>query len=368
VALIALLLAVVLAAIVVALIRLVYQLTTQSGRILLRLEALEEVLAPLLFDERAYGIEPYISTLPAGTPVPDLRLHDLNGDARRLSEWRGGRSLLVFVDPACTFSQRLLPALAALTLDVVPGRPVPVVVSRGSRDANRAWLDEVGLPPSAVLLDEDSRAAAAFRVDGTPMSYLVDQDGIVASDVAVGVQATLILAGEIAAITDATDSDQPMGVEQTPSSLESTVTVRGGLPVGTAAPVFRLPRLGGGELSLLEYRGRDVVVVFSDPDCAPCDALAPHLEAVQHERGVPPLLIIGRGDPEANRAKVAELGLTIPVALQRHWEVSRQYGMFATPIAFHIDEWGIIARDVAVGDEEIIRLIDGARTSEARSQ
>jgi peroxiredoxin len=368
VALISLILALVLAALVVALLRLVYQLTMQNGRILLRLEAIEQVMAPLLFDERAYGIEEYVSTLRAGTPIPDLTMPDLDGRPRRLSEWRGTRILLTFVDPSCAFSQRLLPALVALTLEVVPRRPAPLLVTRGSREENRAWLAEAGLPPGSMLLDEEGRAAAAFRVDGTPMSYLVDADGIVASDIAVGVQATLILAGQIASITDATESRDRAGARAAAADLESTVLVREGLPGGTTAPIFRLPRLDGGELSLLEYRGHNAIIVFSDPDCPPCDELASSLEALHHERGVPPLVIISRGDPEANRARVTELGLTMPVALQRHWEVSREYGIFATPVAFHIDEWGIIARDVAVGGEEIIRLIDGARSSTARNQ
>jgi peroxiredoxin len=368
VALISLILALVLAAVVVALLRLVYQLTMQNGRTLLRLEAVEQVMAPLLFDERAYGIEEYVSTLPAGTPIPDLTLADLDGAPRRLSERRGARVLLVFVDPSCAFSRQLLPALVALTLDVVPGRPAPLLVTRGSREENRAWLAETGFPPGSMLLDEEGRTAAAFRVDGTPMSYLVGRDGIVTSDIAVGVQATLILAGEIASVTDATESGDREGARSAPASLESTVLLREGLPAGTTAPIFRLPRLDGGELSLLEYRGRDVIVVFFAPDCPACDEVAPRLEALHHERGVPPLLVIGRGEPEANRTQVEAFGLTMPVVLQRHWEVSREYGMFATPVAFHIDEWGIIARDVAVGGEEVIHLIDGARRSTARSQ
>jgi hypothetical protein len=65
------------------------------------------------------------------------------------------------------------------------------------------------------------------------------------------------------------------------------------------------------------------------------------------------MLMISRGDLEANRVKIGEHGLTFPVALQRHWEVSRAYGMFATPIAYLIDGQGIIAADVAVGVDPV---------------
>lgn len=70
--------------------------------------------------------------------------------------------------------------------------------------------------------------------------------------------------------------------------------------------------------------------------------------------------MVTRGDPKENRAKVKEHCLTFPIVLQQQWEVSRRYAMFATPIAYLIDEEGIIARDVAVGVEAILKL---ARTA-----
>jgi anaerobic magnesium-protoporphyrin IX monomethyl ester cyclase len=48
--------------------------------------------------------------------------------------------------------------------------------------------------------------------------------------------------------------------------------------------------------------------------------------------------MISRGDPETNRVKAAEHGLTFPIVLQQHWEISLDYAMFATPIAYLVDE------------------------------
>jgi hypothetical protein len=42
--------------------------------------------------------------------------------------------------------------------------------------------------------------------------------------------------------------------------------------------------------------------------------------------------------------------------MQRQWEISKQYGMFATPIAYLIDERGINVHDVAIGVEPILAL------------
>jgi peroxiredoxin len=66
--------------------------------------------------------------------------------------------------------------------------------------------------------------------------------------------------------------------------------------------------------------------------------------------------MVSRGDPAANRAKVAEQGLTFPVVLQKHWEISRAYGMLAAPIGYLVDEQGVIERDVAVGGDAILEL------------
>jgi hypothetical protein len=71
------------------------------------------------------------------------------------------------------------------------------------------------------------------------------------------------------------------------------------------------------------------------------------------------VLMVSRRDPEANRRKVAELGLTFPVVLQKSWEISLRYGIFATPVGYLIDEQGVIAAGVAKGVEPILALADG---------
>ncbi len=140
-------------------------------------------------------------------------------------------------------------------------------------------------------------------------------------------------------------------------SLTRSRLNRGGLKAGTPAPNFRLPRLDGGELSLEEFRGRRVLLVFSDPECGPCNQLAPQLEEFHRENPELALVMISRRAPKANRAKVKEHGLTFPCVIQQHWEISLLYGMFATPMTYLIDERGLILNDVAVGVEPILALL-----------
>ena len=323
-----------------------YQVILQNGRTLVRLEEVESFMAAN--DDGAASRE-NVKLLAMGVAAPPISLPDLNGTPRMLSEWRGHRVLLVFVDPACMFSRALLPYLSGFMSDVVPGRPVPVLVSTGRAEDNRAVFDEAGFA-GTVLLQSEREIATAYRVDGTPMSYLIEADGAIASKIAAGVQATMILAGEMASVADATATSSVR--EPAPRRAPGEA-----LPPGETAPVFRLPQLDGGELSLLEYRGKQVMVVFSDPECEPCDEVAPLLEAHYRSHPEAPIVMISRGDAAANRAKVAEFGFSFPVVLQRHWEISREYGMFATPVAFLVDEWGAIASDAAVGPQAIGKLL-----------
>jgi peroxiredoxin len=141
-------------------------------------------------------------------------------------------------------------------------------------------------------------------------------------------------------------------------SLEDSRINRDGLPVGTHAPDFRLTRVDGGELSLDDYREKSLLLVFSDPECGPCNQLMPELERVHRRSPDLQVLMVSRGDREANLAKGSEHGITFPMVLQRKWEISREYGIFATPVAYLIDEPGIIA-DVAVGPGPILSLAYG---------
>jgi len=152
----------------------------------------------------------------------------------------------------------------------------------------------------------------------------------------------------------ATERAQAAGLPVRESSL-----VRWGLAPGTPAPDFRLPDLTGRLRRLKEFRGRRLLLVFSDPECEPCDALAPELVKLylRHRAKNLAVVMISRGEPEANRLKALEHALPFPVLLQRHWEVSKRYGMFATPIAYLIDESGVIVKDVAVGTDPILQLV-----------
>jgi len=92
------------------------------------------------------------------------------------------------------------------------------------------------------------------------------------------------------------------------------------------------------------------------------------LERQQRRASDLSVVMVSRGDRHANQAKVDKYKLTFPVALQRQWEISRDYGMFGTPIAYLIDEGGMIAADVAVGVEPILGLLSSAIARASRKE
>jgi peroxiredoxin len=338
---------------------LAYQFIRQNGRILLRLEAVEKRFAGHPAEDRRKP-----AGLPIGAPAPDFELPDLAGGRRKMSEFRGKDVLLVFFSPKCGFCTKMAADLAALTPDGGGGRPIPIVVTNGDADENRKLIEQFGIR-CIVLLQEKMEVAAQYRAQGTPTGYRIDTEGRIATELAVGAEPLLKLADAQAPPRPVPSANGIGHVEKGkphPSLARSRLN-RTGLKAGAVAPEFRLPLVDGGELALADLRGRRVLLVFSDPKCGPCDQLAPRLQELHLERPDFQVLVISRRDAEATRAKAEALGLTFRIAMQRQWEVSLKYGMFATPTGYLIDERGIIVKDVAVGVEPILALADEPATA-----
>ena len=299
---------------------------------------------------------PDTPVLPVGSEVPDVVLTDLDGTERRLGAYRGQEVALVFFNPGCGYCQQLAPQLGEL-----PGEARRVVlVSSGEANDLRPLVAQHGWGFD-VLLDRDFKAIEAMEAAGTPTGYLINADGKIASTQAMGVDFVLDMITRWPLSTP--EENGGAGTGSAGMALRDTSRsriARDGLDAGTIAPTFVLPDLDGSMRALTDYRGKKVLLVFSDVDCGPCDALAPDLVRIAGSAdgdGLE-LVMISRGDPEENRDKAKEHGFPFPVLLQRSWEVSKQYGMFATPIAFLIDEEGVISRRVAMGAYEICALAE----------
>jgi peroxiredoxin len=385
---------------VVVLCLLGWQLLGQNGRILLRLDTLEKQL-----DKLEAGGQRSADDLPVNSPAPEFELPDLAGRSHTLAEFRGKPLLLVFFNPACGFCQKMAPQLVELYRSgpetvrdgavaatsekpaEFPDRPRLLLVSTGGAQANRELFGENGVGKE-VLLQKEQEVAAAYKANGTPTGYLISSEGKIASELAIGADALLALVnGKSTGGSDKPESGESLaakveagpasGAEQpatatTPvaedranrfskRSLANSKLKRDGLKAGTAAPKFKLPRVDGkGEISLDEFAGRPVFLVFSSPHCGPCNTLAPKLEKFHREHPNLPLVMISQGEAAENVSKVKEHELTFPVVLQKQWEVSRDYAMFSTPVGYLIDNTGVIAADVAVGVDGVEGLMTRA--------
>jgi peroxiredoxin len=328
----------------------IWQLLRQQGRLLLRLERLERHLGIHGEDSVQRGTVALQAAdrggLPSGTALPGFELPDLEGRPVSLKAFRDRKVLLVNWSARCGFCELIAPDLGRLRSELDKAGVELLLVGHAGQQ-ERTLAEEHGL--GGALLIDDGSSIEAFASLGTPSAYLLDADGRTAAPLAVGADQVLELAETLA----------PRKPSFGTRDVGRSRIERNGLKPGTPAPTFELPEVRGGKVALDEFRGRKVLLVFSDPHCGPCQDLAPDLIRLseKHRGNGLEVVMVGRGDVEENRRKAEQLGLEFPVALQHGWELSKRYGIFATPVAFMIDEQGVIAKDVAKGKDEILDLI-----------
>jgi peroxiredoxin len=129
------------------------------------------------------------ATQKVGEQAPEVKLPNLEGNTVELADFRGEKTLVLFWNPGCGFCQQMLPDLKEWEANSPEDAPKLLVVSAGSEEANK----DMGLA-SPVLLDQNFAVGRAFGASGTPSAVLVDAQGKVASEVAVGAPGVLELA------------------------------------------------------------------------------------------------------------------------------------------------------------------------------
>ena len=349
---------------------LVIMLVRQHGRIMLaqqelsgRLQRIEARLAPA---------SQAPSGLPVGSEAPRFVLPDLAGKERRLEEFLGQPVVLAFFSTTCGYCLQLAPRLRHLPSNGIR----MVLVSQGGSEQLQKLAREHEWH-SDVLLQNSTELMIAYRANGTPTGYLLDAQGRIASALAIGADALLSLLGEPAAepkeperltAKSLRQKEQTAAERMAAAGLAVTESKlnRAGLAPGEKAPDFTLSDAEGIFRSLADFRGKQVLLLFSDPNCGPCQTLAPSLVRFkEHAPANTEVIMVSGGDADANRAKIKQHGLNFPVLLQKHWEVSKAYAMFATPVAYLIDSDGRLEREVAVGPEAVESLLGSLRRAQA---
>jgi peroxiredoxin len=131
------------------------------------------------------------SPVKKGEPVPAMTLPDLDGKRVNLTSIRGRRTMLLFWNPSCPYCQGMLEDVKNWEKKPPADAPGLLVISSGTPEANRA---EGFRAP--VLLDSIFGAGLVFGAGGTPSALLIDEDGKVESNVAVGAPDVLAMVGK----------------------------------------------------------------------------------------------------------------------------------------------------------------------------
>ena len=165
--------------------------------------------------------------------------------------------------------------------------------------------------------------------------------------------------GQLLLRIDALEETQVSRRHTAPTRRHEAEGFQGGLSVGTQAPTFNLPDLAGERVALEHLRaaGHPLLLLFTDPGCGPCIALAPDLVRWHTlYQGTLALAAVSRGTAEQNRAKFGPAA-ALPVLLQTDREVAAAYLAHGTPAAVIIHSDGTIGSGLAMGAEAIRNLV-----------
>jgi thioredoxin-related protein/uncharacterized membrane protein YphA (DoxX/SURF4 family) len=295
-----------------------FHLTRQNGRLLLRLDAVEGKIVP--------KPEPQPPGLPVGSQAPAFSLRDLEGNRSTLDGLllESQLLLLIFSEPSCSACEGMLQEVALWQREYVD-RLLIVPISRGEVELNRAKFATHGI--RSVLLQTDREIANAYRSEAVPSAVLV-RDGIIDSPLAVG----------------------PDGIRSLVSRASLPLPVRRGALV----PSLRLPDLTGSMIDLSEQVNRRTLLLFWNPSCGYCQHMLQDVKTWERDSASdrPKLLVLSSGSLEASLGQ----GFQSRVLLDPGFGVGRVFGASGTPSAVLVNEDGRVASEVSAGAQAVLAL------------
>jgi peroxiredoxin/uncharacterized membrane protein YphA (DoxX/SURF4 family) len=341
-------------------------LLRQNGRLLVRLEALEQKVAPgeaaSPEAEEAPQAQPEAG-LPVGIEAPAFSLQGLYGETLTLEALRarGKPIVLLFTDPNCGPCNALLPEIGRWHQE--HGERLTIsLISRGTPEENRTKSAEHGL--TGVLLQRDWEVSEAYQAEGTPSAVIVEPDGKIGSPLAAGPEGIRSLVAR----TAGEPAQLPMHPQQTQGEpcpncgqvhgdnghAAAQQAAAAGPAIGEPAPPLKLPNLKGKKVNLAAFRGKKTLVLFWNPGCGFCQQMLDDLKALEVDppEGAPKLLVVSSGTAAENKA----MGLRSTVVLDQDSSVGSAFGANGTPMAVLVDEQGKIASELAAGAPAVLGL------------
>lgn len=324
----------------VAIIVFLKRISAQQAQIIRRIEVIELLAGSgdreVARDDAGHPHD----SLPVGAVVPDFELPDVNGKVVKFEHLLLNLKpiLFFFVSPTCVPCAALLPEIEEWKREL-DGRVEFVMISSGTADANVAKFgkDQFG----NVLLQKKMEVAELFMAKWTPGAVLVNADGLIASQLAVGDTGIRRLMDSVREI------DFSAGKVHVASSAESKL--------GNEIPEFSLSDIDGRPVSSKDLKGKRTLVAFWSTTCPHCDRMAAQLAEWDRTRGAgePNLILFSKGDADEHR----KIGLESPILIDDDYETAAQFGMLGTPSAVLVDENGRIVSETATGAGNIWALI-----------
>ena len=170
------------------------------------------------------------ASVEIGKPAPDFTLTDIDGKTHKLSDYKGRRVVLEWVNPECPivvkhYSSGNMPATQkAAVADGVVWLSINSGSAGAQGDFNPAqvasWTKSTQAAPTAYFRDRDGKVGRLYSAKTTPHLYVITKEG------------TLVYDGAIDSIRSAEVSDIPKATNYVKAALAA---VKAGKPVEKSA-------------------------------------------------------------------------------------------------------------------------------------
>jgi peroxiredoxin len=149
------------------------------GEVVLGADVVRQLVADTLgLRLRTEDVAPVVS-VGRGDRAPRFRRPDLDGRIVDIRDYQGAPLVLLFWSPGCSHCRELVPQIRAWAIERDDANLL--VVSTGAVSLNR----EADLG-ATVILDDDRALARAFGTSGTPATVVIDDRGVIVSEVIPG--------------------------------------------------------------------------------------------------------------------------------------------------------------------------------------